>query len=120
MADVSKILHKGKEILLVDYRGCVNEEEMLKIMRKAQQIIIEDNREYLQLVDFRGTIATSIYMNEAKKIAKETPKLATKRAIVGINNKSREILLQVYNLVIGKKGLKPFETLEEAKDWLTE
>jgi hypothetical protein len=58
-------------------------------------------------------------MKEAKKIAKETPKLAKKRAIVGINSNSRTILLKAYNLVLGSQNaMKPFRSLEEAKEWL--
>ncbi len=119
MPGVNKIMHKGKEIFLIDYSGTVDDNEMITILKKAQQIIINDNKEYLQLVDIRNAHATSKYMNEAKQVARETPKLATKRAIVGITP-MKKIILTSYNFIIGGVGLKPFSTLEEAKDYLVQ
>ena len=118
MPGVNKIMHKGKEILFVDYNGTADDNEMITILKKAQQIVIHDNKEYLQLVDMTNAHATSKYMTEAKQVAEETPKLATKRAIVGITP-IKKIILTGYNFMIGGVGLKPFNTLAEAKDYLT-
>ena len=58
-------------------------------------------------------------MKEAKHIAKVTPKLVKKRAIVGIDSPGRRFLLKMYSLVIGSENaMKPFSTLQEAKDYL--
>jgi len=119
MPGVSKIMHKGKELLFVDYNGTADDSEMIAILKKAQQIIINDNKKYLQLVDISNAHATSKYMNEAKQVAKETPNLATKRAIVGITP-MKKIILTGYNFIIGGVGLKPFRTLTEAKDYLAQ
>lgn len=119
MPGVSKIMHKGKEILFVDYNGTVDDNEMIAILKKAQQIIIKDNKEYLQLVDISNAHATSKYMSEAKQVAKETPKLAIRRAVVGITP-MKKIILTGYNFIIGGIGLKPFGTLNEAKDYLVQ
>lgn len=119
MAGISKINHKGKEILYINYQGCKTDDEMIGIMKEAVRIIIEDNKEYLQLTDMTNAFATPGYMKEAKQIAKNTPKLAKKRAIVGINSPARVILLKAYNMVIGSENMiKPFNSIEEAKDWL--
>ncbi|MBN1181342.1 MAG: hypothetical protein JXB49_03580 [Bacteroidales bacterium] len=120
MAGISKIEHKGKEIFFIDYDGCANEEEMVAILKKAQQEILKEQPGYLQLTNLKNAFATSNFMNEAKKVARETPRTAKKRAIVGVDNPARKILLQAYNLIIGSNGMKPFNTLEEAKDWLVE
>ena len=117
---VNKIYHKGKEILFIDYKGSRNVEEMLVVLKQAQKIIIDENKEYLQLTDISEAYATQEYMQAAKEVARNTPKLATKRAIVGITSPSRKILLMAYNMVLGKNGMKPFDTLEQAKDWLVE
>lgn len=119
MAGVDKIIHKSMEILYIDYRGCRTEEEMIKILKEAQSVIIKDNKPYLQLTDLRSTFATPGYMKAAKEVAKETPKLATKRAVLGIDSPARLILLKAYNIIIGSEdALKPFKSFEEAKDWL--
>ncbi len=119
MPGVSKIQHKGKTILYIDYQGCKSEEEMIEILKKAQEIIIRDNKPYVQLTNITNAFATPQYMKKAKEVAKNTPKLATKRAIVGIDSPSRKVLLQGYNLILGKNGIKPFNDLEEAKNYLT-
>jgi len=120
MPGVKKIYHKGKEILFIDYSGSPNESVMIEILKEAQKIIISDNKEYLQLVNIANAYVTPLYMKTVKEIAKDTPRLALKRAMVGISGKSRKILLMDYNLIIGKNGIKPFDTIEEAKDWLIE
>lgn len=120
MAGVTRIQHKGREILFIDYKGCRSEDEMIEILKEAQQMIIADNKEYLQLTDITDAFATPSYMKEAKKVAKDTPKLARKRAIVGIDSPGRKILLKGYNLILGKEAIRPFDEMEKAKDWLTE
>jgi hypothetical protein len=121
MPGISKINHNGKEILFVDYKGVKDEDEMIHVLHDAQNLIVKEGKEYLQLVDITDAYATPKYMAEAKKVAKETPQVAKKRAIVGIHSAGRRILLEAYNLVISKgSGLKPFKNLEEAKDWLAQ
>ena len=119
MPGVEKIIHKGKEILYINYQGCKSEEEMIQVITRAVEIIIEENKPYLQLTDLTNAYATRGYMKEAKRIAKNAPKIAIKRAIVGIDSPARTILLKAYNLAIGSQNvIKPFNTLEEAKDYL--
>lgn len=89
-----------------------------RVNRKA--FIIKDNKEYLQLTDITNAFATPSYMKEAKKVAKDTPKLAKKRAIVGIDSPGRKILLKGYNLILGKEAIRPFDDLKNAKDWLVQ
>jgi hypothetical protein len=118
MPGVSRIRHREKEILFIDYAGCRNDHEMIEILKEAQKIIVTENKEYLQLISVINVFVTPEYMREAKKVAKETPKLASRRAIVGVNSQARRILLQTYNLIIGVGAVKPFSSIEEAKDWL--
>lgn len=119
MAGIEKIQHKGIEILLIKYTGCASEQEMIDLMKEAAALITKENKKYLQLTDMTGAFATPGYMKEAKKIAKNTPKLAKKRAIVGIDSPGRRFLLKMYSLVIGSENaLKPFPNLDDAKDWL--
>ncbi len=119
MAGIQKIVHKGKEILYINYQGCKSEQEMIALLKEAAALIIKENKPYLQLTDMTNAFATPGYMKEAKKIAKDTPKLAKKRAIVGIDSAGRLFLLKMYSIVIGSENaVKPFSSLEEAKDWL--
>lgn len=112
------VKNNDKVMLVINYEGTSSDEEMVKIIKEAQQMIIEYGNEYVQLTNMKNAFATSEFMKEAKKIAKETPKLATKRAIVGIDSPARVILLKAYNFLLGTNGMKPFNTVEEAQDWL--
>jgi hypothetical protein len=118
MTGVSKIEHKNQEILFINYEGTSSEEDMIAILKESQKIIIEDNKEYLQLTNMKNAFATSGFMTEVKKVAKDTPKLAKKRAIVGVDSPARKILLKTYNFILGSNAMKTFDTIEEAKDWL--
>lgn len=118
MPGVRWIEHNGKEILFIDFKGCQSENEMLGIIFNAQQSIKSIEGEYLQLSDVSSVFATPNFMRTLKNVAEETPSDASKRAIVGITNHARRILLQTYALMLKTKSIKPFHSLEEAKDWL--
>ena len=81
MPGVSKIMHKGKEILFIDYNGTADDNEMIEILKKTQQIVINDNKPYLQLTDITNAHATSKFTKELKRIGSETPKTATKKGV---------------------------------------
>jgi len=118
MPDVSKIVYKGKDIILVDYRGCVDESEMISTFRQAAKIIVGFPGGVSVLINFEGAYQTPNYIKAAKEITKQTQPLVKKRAIVGLNNPSRLIILNTFNRILGEKPIKPFKTLKEAKEWL--
>lgn len=116
MDRVQKIQYKGKEILYINYDDIAGDDKMLEVLNEAERIILTDNTPHLQLVNFNNTFATTGYMAAAKEFGKKTKHLTSKSAIVGITG-VKVILLKSYNLVSGEK-LKPFKTIEEAKDYL--
>lgn len=120
MSGIRKEIYKGQEILVIDYNGCMTDKEMFDVLYKATEVIKKDNKPYLQLTILEDAYASYNYIKEVKRVAKEMPKTAIKRAVVGINSNARKVLLKGYNLVLGGKGLVPFDTLQEAKDWLVE
>ncbi len=118
MPSVQLINYKGKPIIFADYKGCEDEDEMIQILYKMRNQVIAFGKEYYQLSDITGCYLTPKYMEELKKIAKTTPQTAVKRATVGIESFSKKILLKMYNLLINKNGIQPFDNLQSAKDWL--
>ena len=93
---------------------------MIRIFREAAKQITGFPEGVLVLISFEGAYQTPNYMKEAKQIMKETQPFVLKRAIVGLNNPSKLILLNAFNKLLGKKKIKPFKTLQEAKEWLVE
>ncbi len=118
MPDVSKIVYKGKDIILVDYQGCTDEKEMISIFRKAAEVITGFPEGILALINFEGAFQTPNFLKEARQLAKQTQNYVIKRAIVGMNRPTRLIMLNAFNRLLGKKQMKPFKTLKEAKEWL--
>lgn len=116
--------HKNKEILLGDYSNIKSQEEYVKIIRQAAAKSIKEiktryenpDHAVLMLIDIRdsiiGTETLSIFKENAKKIKPYIKKVA----VLGVNG-VRKILLESIVWFSGLKA-KPFDSPEEAKDWL--
>ena len=109
------IEYKGKEILFIDYRG-LGLDESLETLDRAGEMIAERKKKILILVDTRDAYTSPEFMTRLKESGKEMSSLMEKQAIVGITG-LKAILLNAYNRFTGS-ALRPFSTLEEAKEWL--
>ena len=118
MPGVSKIVYKGKEIIFVDYRGCTDENDMINLFREATRTITGFGKDSLVLINFEGGYQTPNYMKKAEQLARKTQNYVKKRAIVGINNPARLILLNESNRLLGEKKIRPFKNMKKAKEWL--
>lgn len=118
MPGVSKFVYKGKEIIFVDYRGCTDEKDMINIFREAVRIITSSPKNGSVLINFKDAFQTPNYMKEARQLTYLTQNFVYKRAVVGIDNPSRLILLNETNRLLGEKSIRPFKTMKEAKEWL--
>lgn len=116
MTGIKKLLCEGKEILYVDYRG-LTDVEMAETVKTYKEIALQNNKEFLSLSNITDAYATPVFLKEANKFATETKHLLKKGAIVGIKG-AKKILLKTFNLFLGDKGLRPFDTEDEALRWL--
>ncbi|HBH47012.1 MAG TPA: hypothetical protein DDX98_00125 [Bacteroidales bacterium] len=112
---VSKIFHKGKEIVYIYYRG-LQEQAMIEAVKKAESILLLENKPQLVLANLSNAFATPGFMEVNNTVSKNIKHLIEKGAVVGITG-AKSILLKGYNLIIGGK-MNPFSTEEEAKDYL--
>lgn len=119
---VKTLFHQGKEIIYIDFRGCETDEEMIAVVREAQAWVFREMRPFLQLTDLRGVFITKAYMDELRIVVQETPSLATKRAVLGMQTTvARKMLLGSYNFARRDVGeVTPFDTKEAALDWLVQ
>jgi len=116
--EVRMIEFKGKKILYVDYRGAVNEDDMLANLKKEIEIERTLKEKTLLLSNFQDTYVSPNYMNEVNKTGKEIrTKIISKTALVGIQG-VKSILLRSYITFTGQKDMKTFDTEELAKEWL--
>jgi hypothetical protein len=111
--------YKGKTIFYVDFRNMT-----IKDHQEAIALLDDEAKEMstwadkgLVLNDFRGGKASPEFMSYAKKLGKEVFAVRTlKSACIGITG-IQNILLQAYN-TFTKNKIVPFDTEEEAKEWL--
>ena len=115
---VRHIMHKGKEILLLDARG-LEEKEYLAAWDEMEQEFLKDRKGSLVLIDATGAAMTTATVNRAKQMvaagtAKGLPDKGS--AFVGLSGLQKSTA----QLVAKGMGLNAhfFATVEEAKDWL--
>lgn len=110
--------HKGKKIIYISYAG-LSPEKMLDQIREATKMIVDSgSNENLSLTDVTGCFVNDAFIELAKQEGAKSLPLTKKAAIVGITGVKR-ILLNAVNMV-SPKSRKPFDTVEQAKDWLAE
>ena len=116
---VNYIQYKGKKILYVDYRNMTGEQtaEAIANLEEEAKEMRTWTKKGLILTDFRNAKASAEYMAHAKKLGKEVfAEKIQKSAALGITG-VKNILLQAYN-AFSKDKLVPFNSEEEAKEWL--
>jgi len=116
MAGISKIMHKAREIIYLNYQG-LSENEIVECLKEAERIILADNKPYYTLTNFNGAFATKKVMEQAAILGHKTQHLAIKSAIVGAVG-AKSVMLKSFNKVLASGGLTPFEDEESAKDFL--
>jgi len=112
------IKHKEKQILYVDYSNISTTDELLDAIQDVNNFI-KKLREYniIMLVDVRNSIANEkITVDALKNNASIVKPYVKKAAVVGVT-KTQEIILTVVNM-FSNLGLKPFDIIDDAKDWL--
>lgn len=116
---ISWITHQGKRILYVDYSDCRSTDDMLSVLKELEETANSLNERVLSLSNYEGQYGSNEFMKEAKRVGKES--VAAKRekaAAIGISG-LKKILLNAYNAV-SKESVKPFDTKEEALNYLVE
>ncbi|MFY0687124.1 MAG: hypothetical protein JXQ90_08170 [Cyclobacteriaceae bacterium] len=116
MAGLSKILFKVREIIYLDYRG-LKETEIIEALKKAETLVLRENKPYLTLTNFDGAYATPGFLEQANKLREKTKHLAIKGAIVGIEG-AKGVILSVFNSALKGSGIVTFQSEEEAKEYL--
>jgi hypothetical protein len=114
---ISYIFHKGKKIMFIDYTKCKTAQETIDLLEKVRQEYLKTNEKIIALNDFRDAYGSNEYMKRANQLAKELFDERTyKNAAIGVTG-IKKILLNGYNVFV-KHKIMPFNTKEEALDWL--
>ncbi|WP_425390937.1 hypothetical protein [Ekhidna sp.] len=114
---INKITHKGKEIMFCDFKDMKNKQAIFDQLDEMANTFKQTKGNLLVLTDVRGTKNDPEIVDKTKRLGKEVFSVyAKKRAIIGMDG-LRGLILKGYNAITGN-DLKPFPTLEEAKDYL--
>lgn len=114
------IEHKGKKIIYHDLSN-LHTDEAIKVLRQFEQLVMEnkDNPELVSLTDFTDALIFGDAFDEVKRIAKLVRPILKKRAVIGITG-VKKVLYKAANIFASGAPSKMFNTMEEAKDYLTE
>ena len=112
------IEHKEKPILYIDYSHFLDTDETIKAILEVNDFIKKlGEYELLMLVDVRNSYANEkIIVKALKNNALIVKPYVKKVAVVGVTT-TQEVILTVVNM-FSSLGIKPFDTVDDAKDWL--
>lgn len=100
MPGFSKIIHKGKEIIYLDYRGA-SEAQMIDYLTEAEETILKEQKPFMTLTNIKEAYATQGYLKRAQELGKKTHHLSIAGAIVGVTG-GKLVLLKVFNRMFAK------------------
>jgi len=116
-ARIYPIWHNGKKIYFTDWSNLLETNQTLEAIEETVSYI-EKNNEYnlLELLDIRGSYASSQVLLALKNAGNRTKPYSLKKAMVGVTGSKRVLLIAVNRFIDG--SIKGFDNIEEAKDWL--
>lgn len=116
---LTKMEHRGYFIYYSDYRGLFGDEFERQIKENGEALVEmgrRGERNLLGIVDIRDCMITNEVFEAFKNFAADTKRYFKDTAVVGVTG-LRKHLLQAVNK-FAKIGVKPFDEVEAAKDWL--
>jgi len=107
--------YKGKKILVNDYSG-LSKAEILERIKINEEMIPKLGPGILLLVDVANDVGTPELISAFKHIAKAIQPFIEKGAIVGVVGIQKVLLTAVNRF--SDLGLKPYDSRQEAKNYL--
>lgn len=112
------IFYKGKQIFLIDFSYLDYESLRAEMVDLAQFVMLFPLHSLPTITDVRGIVSTPEILELFKFSGAQMGKHLGFQAVVGIDG-VRVIFLDVINRITGGNA-RPFETLEQAKEWLAD
>lgn len=115
---VSYITHRGKKVLFIEYKECKTVQDTLNVLDEIKEEFFKTSGMWLTLHDLSNGYGSNEFMRRANQYAKDYYNTRpAKNAAIGVSG-LKKVLLQGYNLVV-KDKIVPFNTMEEALNYLT-
>lgn len=118
---VEVIAAGGKKIIILDYRGASNDDDMIKVVDEAAEVV-KDPEIRLSISDVRGIRFGHRSTEYVKDMVKNHFSRHTeKNAIVGIDPGAQQMILTGFNQFSrSKRAMVNFDSREEAIQFLIE
>jgi hypothetical protein len=114
--------HRGKRVLYIDLRRAPDEGALLGLFEEARRFGAADyeraRSKHPVLVDFTGVEISEKLMEGVNALGRSSSHRLGRMGVIGLTGIKR-IFLTAYNLYTGQM-VRPFETIDEALEWLTE
>ena len=111
------IEHQGRKILYGDYRG-LTDKQMVENMDLGYRMMRETPGQVMVLANVQGSLPVPVFMEHYKLTNRtKNARLISKLAVVGTKTGVEAMLLQEMSANTGIV-IQPFNTENEAKDWL--
>ncbi|MBI2212905.1 MAG: hypothetical protein HYU52_04600 [Acidobacteria bacterium] len=107
----------GIDLVIADYRGCMPDEFLRRLRVVSDWVVQQPPRSVLIITLVKGIVYDPGAMRELVAMLRETKPHVRASAVVGLGHLT--LLIRVINHLSGR-GLQAFESVEEAKQWLTE
>lgn len=113
------ITHNGKNILYSDFSN-MKPGDMVVMLDTVDKMFPEKGPGVRHLMNMENALTSPEFMEKSKTMGKRYMPIGYKDAFVGINA-LKSVLLKGFLLFTGGASkAKVFNTIEEAKDWLSE
>lgn len=110
------IVHKGKEILVIDYSG-LRGMKMIEQFERAKSLVVDEQKPFPILNIFDdNTFVSPDFMRHVEKNVPQLDKFISKQAIIGISFVQGWILKGMNSWA--KTRIQQFKTFDEATDYL--
>ncbi|HOX82842.1 MAG TPA: STAS/SEC14 domain-containing protein [Chryseolinea sp.] len=116
MSGIQKLIIGDKEVLLVDYSDCT-ENEIITLASQLKELVLAENKSVRILSKFNDkNFATPKVMRHMEKVTQLALHLIDGMAIIGLSS-TKKVILKGYSLFF-KRDFKAFDTQEEAIAYL--
>ena len=111
------IEHRGARILLIDFSGLQQTEEILREVEIARETVAQQPPASLRtLTHVKGARYTPPVMEALKNLTAHNKPYVTAAAVVGMEGLHRVLFRAV--VLFSRRNIEAFDSLDEARDWL--
>ena len=116
MERVRIVTHRGARIVLQDFANVLTPEEGMRAIEEARAFVERQPKGVLLLTDVTASTFDQRVVDAMKQLAEHHKPFVAASAIVGLSPIQRVVYATVVKIT--GRIIRPFTSIEEAKDWL--